>query len=194
MNAPIADMLHAHVQATQAFIHTCAPAIETCAERLARGFAQRPQPQRLFLCGNGGSACDAMHIAGEFVGRFREARQALPAIALSADSGILTAVGNDYGFDEVFARQIAALAHAGDTLFALSTSGHSPNVVRALETATNAGLYCILLTGERGKTQTRLADEVWAVPSQDTARIQEAHMSALHMLTARVEAHLHQAQ
>jgi D-sedoheptulose 7-phosphate isomerase len=141
----------------------------------------------LLFCGNGGSACDAMHIAGEFVGRFVSDRVALPAIALSADSGILTAVGNDYGFDQVFARQVAAYGREGALLFALSTSGTSPNVVRALAQAKVSGLTTVLLTGERGRNATVAADHRIVVPSQTTARIQEAHIFLLHTLAALIE-------
>lgn len=145
------------------------------------------QGAKLLLCGNGGSACDAMHIAGEFVGRFTRERKGLAAIALSADSGILTAVGNDYGFERIFARQVEAYGAAGDVLIALTTSGSSPNILAALEQARLGGLHRILLTGEKGKDKTAHADVLMAVPSTDTARIQEAHMLALHLLADMVE-------
>lgn len=141
----------------------------------------------LLFCGNGGSACDAMHIAGEFVGRFVSDRRALPAIALSADSGIITAVGNDYGFEQVFSRQVAAYGKKGSVLFALSTSGTSPNVVAAVETAAALGMTTVLLTGERGRNAASRADHRIVVPSHVTARVQEAHMFLLHMLAALIE-------
>ncbi len=145
------------------------------------------QGAKILLCGNGGSACDAMHIAGEFVGRFTRERKGLPAIALSADSGILTAVGNDYGFERVFARQVEAYGTAGDVLIALTTSGRSPNILAALEQARLSGLRRILLTGEKGKDKAALTDILLTVPSTDTARIQETHMLALHLLADMVE-------
>ena len=141
---------------------------------------------RVFFCGNGGSACDAMHIAGEFVGRFVDDRAALPAIALSADSGILTAVGNDYSFEDIYARQIDALGHPGDVLIALSTSGRSPNILKALSAARARGLHTALFTGEKGKESTS-AELLIAVPSAITAHIQEAHMVMLHALATLVE-------
>ena len=142
---------------------------------------------RLLFCGNGGSACDAMHIAGEFVGRFTRERAGLPAIALTADSGILTAVGNDYGFDQIFARQVEAYGCVGDILIALSTSGRSPNILRALEKAREQGVTSVLFTGQRGADLAKVADRLIVVPSDVTARIQEVHQFLLHMLTDQVE-------
>jgi D-sedoheptulose 7-phosphate isomerase len=156
------------------------------ADSIATAFKARA---RIFFCGNGGSACDAMHIAGEFVGRFVHDRAALPAIALSADSGILTAIGNDYSFEEVYSRQIEALGHTGDVLIALSTSGRSPNILKALDVASKQGLQTALFTGEKGK-ESQAAKMVIAVPSAITAHIQEAHMVMLHALASLVEAKL----
>ena len=143
--------------------------------------------KKLLFCGNGGSACDAMHIAGEFVGRFMEERAALAAIALSADSGIITAVANDYGYEEVFARQVNALGEEGDILIALSTSGTSANVVKALAAARAKRLKTVLMTGEKGKDQKAIADIVLVVPAAHTAHVQEAHMVALHGVATVVE-------
>lgn len=154
-----------------------------CAVALQRG-------GKLLLCGNGGSACDAMHIAGEFVGRFVDDRPGLAAIALSADSGIITAVANDYAYDYVFARQIEALGRPGDVLIAMSTSGASPNVVRAVAAARAAGIYTALFTGEKGRGNPPGADVALVVPSRITAHIQEAHMVALHGLTGLIEKQL----
>lgn len=142
---------------------------------------------KLLFCGNGGSACDAMHIAGEFVGRFVEDRKPIPAIALSADTGIVTAVANDYAYDQVFARQVEALGNKGDVLIALSTSGKSPNVLKVLEAARAKGLKTALLTGEKGASQQGKADTVLVVPSTVTAHVQEAHLVALHALATLVE-------
>jgi D-sedoheptulose 7-phosphate isomerase len=143
---------------------------------------------KLLVCGNGGSACDAMHIAGEFVGRFTRERAGLPAIALSADTSILTAVGNDYGFEQVFARQVEAYGQQGDLLITLSTSGKSPNVLKALEMARTRGLATALFTGSRGAGMTAVADHLIVAPSDNTARVQEAHIFLLHALADRVEA------
>lgn len=144
----------------------------------------------IFFAGNGGSACDSMHIAGEFVGRFKRERIGLPAISLGADSGILTAIGNDYGFSEIFSRQIEALGKKGDILIAMSTSGSSANVLQALNKARSKAMPTVLLTGERGKGQTSVTDHLFAVPATDTARIQEVHMLALHILAELVESSL----
>ncbi len=180
----------AHQQACQQFFQEYGDAFAALADRMATLFQNG---NRLLLCGNGGSTCDAMHIAGEFVGRFRRERQALPAIALTADSGILTAVGNDYGFEHIFARQVEAHGQEGDMLIGLSTSGTSANVVAALATGRERGLHTILFTGEKGRGQTHVADQVFAVSSTDTARIQEAHITALHILTDMVEQQLSEA-
>ncbi len=142
---------------------------------------------KLLFCGNGGSACDAMHIAGEFVGRFVDDRKAIPAIALTADSGILTAIANDYGYEHVFSRQIEALGNKGDVLVALSTSGKSPSILKALETARAKGLKTAIFTGEKGAGQVGLVDFGLMVPSTTTAHIQEAHITALHSLATLVE-------
>ena len=142
---------------------------------------------RVLFAGNGGSACDAMHIAGEFVGRFINDRQALPAIALTADPGIITAVGNDYGFEKIFSRQVDALAKEGDILITMSTSGGSPNVHDALEMAASRGVYSVLMTGEKGRERAVTCDMRIVVPSLITAHIQEAHMFLLHALVRMVE-------
>jgi D-sedoheptulose 7-phosphate isomerase len=147
--------------------------------------------KKLMFCGNGGSACDAMHIAGEFVGRFVNDRRALPAIALSADSGIITAIANDYAYDYIFARQVEALGQAGDVLICLSTSGRSPNVLAALAAAHKQGITTALFTGEKVNNGAPVeADFVLVVPSLITAHVQEAHMVALHALASLMEAHL----
>ena len=154
-----------------------------CATALGSG-------HKLLFCGNGGSACDAMHIAGEFVGRFVHDRIALPALALTADSGNLTAIGNDYGFEQVFARQVVAFGQPGDVLIALSTSGRSPNVVNALATAREKGLATALFTGEKALGMAPIADITVLVPSRITAHVQEAHMVGLHALAVLIEAKL----
>ncbi len=142
---------------------------------------------KLIAFGNGGSAADAQHIAAEFVGRYRAERQALAAIALNTDSSALTAIGNDYGFAEIFARQIEAIAKPGDVALAISTSGNSPNVVRALESARNLGLATIGLSGKSGGKMVDLVDICLCVPSDSTPRIQEAHALIIHILSGIVE-------
>ncbi|MGH7493000.1 MAG: D-sedoheptulose-7-phosphate isomerase [bacterium] len=142
---------------------------------------------KIILFGNGGSAADSQHIAAELVSRFRRDREALPAIALTTDTSILTSVGNDYSFDEVFARQIAALGRRGDVAFALSTSGNSPNVLKAVKKAKEKGLATVGFTGQQGGHLKDSADICFRVPSQNTARIQEAHITAAHVMCEIIE-------
>jgi D-sedoheptulose 7-phosphate isomerase len=143
--------------------------------------------RKLVALGNGGSAADAQHFAAELVGRFRLERGALPAVALTTDSSILTAVANDYGFENVFRRQLEAIAQAGDVLVAFSTSGNSPNVLRALECARSRGMVTIGLSGQTGGKMRHLVDICLCVPSVSTARIQEAHILMVHILAGIVE-------
>lgn len=141
---------------------------------------------KVLVCGNGGSACDAIHFAEEFTGRYRKDRRALPAIAI-ADGAHLTCVGNDYGFDEVFARGVAAYAKTGDLLLAISTSGNSRNVIRAVETAREAGASVSLLLGREGGALKGLGDSEIIVAGDTTDRIQEIHMLVLHIIIELVE-------
>ena len=143
----------------------------------------------LFICGNGGSAGEATHLSGELIGPFLDkTRRPLPAIALGFDLSATTAVANDFSFAEVFARQLAALARPGDVLWALSTSGRSPNILRALAVAGERGLHRVLITGERGRDLADAAETVLAVPSAETPRIQEVHLMLGHFLCEAVEA------
>ncbi len=142
---------------------------------------------KLLICGNGGSAADAQHIAAEFVNRFRLERRALPAVALTTDSSVLTSIANDYSFDEVFAKQVAALAGPKDVLLAISTSGASPNIRRALDTSRHVGARSILFTGGTGGEAARHAELVLCAPSADTPRIQEVHIFWGHVLCELVE-------
>jgi D-sedoheptulose 7-phosphate isomerase len=142
---------------------------------------------KLIIFGNGGSAADAQHIAAEFVGRYLAEREALPAIALTTDTSALTAIGNDYGFEQVFSRQIQALANRGDVALGISTSGNSQNVVRGLTVARELGLATLGFTGENGEKMRNLVDLCLCVPSSSTARIQEAHILVGHILTGIVE-------
>ena len=144
----------------------------------------------LFLCGNGGSAAQCQHIAAEFTGRFRLERSGLRAISLTTDTSALTAIGNDYGFDQVFARQLEALAKSGDVLMGLSTSGSSKNVVRAFEKARELGLTTISLIGPNGGDLAGLADVYVAAPGDDTSVVQECHIAALHAVCEIVERNL----
>ena len=145
---------------------------------------------KLLVCGNGGSAADASHFATEFVVRFTKDRPAYPAICLSGDGGLLTAAGNDYGFDEVFARQVAAFGLEGDVLICLTTSGKSRNVERALEEAKAHKLKTIAFLGRDGGSTIGMADVDLLVRSDSTARIQEAHQLLLHVLCETIESRL----
>ena len=144
--------------------------------------------RKILICGNGGSAADSQHMAAEFVGRFVKERQSLPALALTVDTSLLTAVGNDYGFDCVFSRQVEGLGQEGDVLIAISTSGNSANVVKAVKTAKEKGIYVIALTSENGGILAKESDLCLAVPSQVTARIQEMHIMIIHMICEIAEA------
>jgi phosphoheptose isomerase len=147
---------------------------------------------KLLVCGNGGSASDAAHFATELVVRFAKDRRAYPAICLTGDGGLLTAAGNDYGFDEIFARQVAAFGLEGDVLIVLTTSGKSKNVRRALEEAKSHKLKTIAFLGRDGGSTIGLADVDLLVASDSTARIQEAHQLLLHVLCEAVESRLAQ--
>jgi D-sedoheptulose 7-phosphate isomerase len=137
---------------------------------------------KVLACGNGGSATDAQHLVAELVGRFREERRALAAIALSADTATMTAVGNDYGFERVFARQVEALARRGDVLIAISTSGNSPNVLQASQSARARGCTVIGLTGTSGGQLAAHSDLLLKAPSSTVARIQEVHSLCIHAI------------
>ena len=149
---------------------------------------------KLLLCGNGGSATNAAHFATEFVVRFAKDRRAYPAICLASDGGLLTAAGNDYGFDEIFARQVAAIGVRGDVLICLTTSGRSKNVARALEEAKARKLKTIAFLGRDGGSTIGMADVDLLVRSDSTARIQEAHQLLLHVLCETIESRLEKTE
>jgi D-sedoheptulose 7-phosphate isomerase len=143
---------------------------------------------KLMVCGNGGSAADAQHWAGELVSRFHYDRPGLAAIALTTDTSILTAIGNDYGYERLFARQVEALGKAGDVLFAISTSGRSPNILAALQAAKERGILTVGFTGASGGTMKGFCDICLCIPSDSTPRIQEGHEVLGHAICAMVEA------
>lgn len=142
---------------------------------------------RIFFFGNGGSAADSQHIAAEFIGRFQKERRSLPAIALTTDTSALTAIGNDYGFEVVFARQLEGLGHKGDVAVGISTSGNSPNVIAAIKKAKSMGMTAVVFTGEGGGKLAPLSDIKIMVPSKVTARIQESHICIAHCICELVE-------
>jgi D-sedoheptulose 7-phosphate isomerase len=158
--------------------------IERAAGIVANCLANEGQ---FLLCGNGGSAADAQHIAAEFLGRFLKERRPLSAIALHANTSAVTAIGNDYGFDEVFARQVLAYARPGDVLLAISTSGESPNVLRAAQVAKESGLRVVGMTGRSGGSLAAMCDVCLAIAASETPRIQEGHILVGHILCAIVE-------
>jgi D-sedoheptulose 7-phosphate isomerase len=145
---------------------------------------------KVLFCGNGGSAADAQHLAAEFSGRFYFDRDPLPAEALHCNSSYLTAVGNDYGFEQVYARMVKGTGKAGDILFGISTSGNSPNIILALEEAKKAGMITIGMTGETGGKMKDKCDYLLNIPSKDTPRIQESHIMLGHIICELVEAQL----
>ncbi|MGL5167198.1 MAG: D-sedoheptulose 7-phosphate isomerase [Afipia sp.] len=142
---------------------------------------------KLLLIGNGGSAADAQHIAAEIVGRYKQERPGWAAIALTTDTSALTAIANDYGFEQIFARQVQGLARRGDVLFALTTSGRSPNILSALKTARDLGVTTIGFTGAKGEGMRASCDQLFVAPTDDTPVVQQIHMMAMHAICDEVE-------
>ncbi len=178
--AIIDETIRLHEQAKAGSVAATVKAAAAITASLGRG-------GKVLLFGNGGSASDAQHVAAEIVGRFVRERKAAAAIALTTDTSILTAVGNDYGYDRVFLRQVEALGRPYDVAVGISTSGNSPNVVSALEGARRLGLTTVALTGRDGGEAGRVADIHVNVPSSDTARVQEVHRTLLHAICELVE-------
>ncbi|NJN15560.1 MAG: SIS domain-containing protein [Oscillochloris sp.] len=164
-----------------------APAVDALCDRIADGLLAG---QTLFSCGNGGSAADAIHLAEELVGRYRANRRPLPAVCLNTDPGAITCIANDFGYDEVFARQLEALARPADLLVVFSTSGNSPNILNVLNRARERGVIAIALLGKDGGPARALADHALVVPSNDSARIQEVHGLLLHAICETIERRL----
>ncbi|WP_445146023.1 D-sedoheptulose-7-phosphate isomerase [Dyella sp. Tek66A03] len=156
-------------------------------EALAMSVAALKRGNKLMFAGNGGSAADAQHWAGELVSRFYFDRPGLPAVALTTDTSILTAIGNDYGYDYVFARQVEALGREGDVFFAISTSGNSKNILRAINAARSQGLGVIGFTGESGGAMAERCDVCFRMPSSETPKIQEGHEFIGHLLCGLIE-------
>lgn len=184
----VLDRFSASRRAQDRFLEENAAAVARAVEVLVRALRAG---RKALLCGNGGSAADAQHFAAELVGRFYLDRAPLPAIALTTDTSLLTAVANDFGYDVVFSKQVEALGRKGDVLVAISTSGNSPNVLRAAEAARGRGLVVIALTGGSGGKLAPLADVLLNVPGRETTpRVQEAHLVAEHVICELVEAAL----
>ena len=178
-----ATNLAEHLQLFQQ-LSNLTPEVNEAGRHIASALAQGG---KLMLCGNGGSAADAQHIASELTGRFIQERHPLAGIALTTDSSALTCIGNDYAFDEVFARQLRALGRPGDVLIGISTSGNSANVVKAVQAAREMGITVIGLLGRDGGALKPLSDVAIVVPSKVTARIQEAHILIGHTLCGLIE-------
>ncbi|MEW6426550.1 MAG: D-sedoheptulose 7-phosphate isomerase [Thermodesulfobacteriota bacterium] len=181
----IQDSLRESIEVKRRFAETGSGDIIRAAEAVAAAFKSGG---KLLICGNGGSAADAQHVAAEFVNRFLLDRRPLPAIALTTDSSVLTSIGNDFSYEEVFAKQVRALAGKGDILLAISTSGNSPNVLRAILAARQTEAVTVVgLTGEGGGRMASLCDILIAVPSRYTPAIQESHLWAEHLLCQLVD-------
>ncbi|MDD5210128.1 MAG: D-sedoheptulose 7-phosphate isomerase [Elusimicrobiales bacterium] len=171
-------------QAAAAALAADPSAIEAIADAMAKTALAGG---KILICGNGGSAADSQHIAGEFVGRFKKERRAIAAVALSTDTSILTCLGNDYGFDRVFERQVEALGRPGDLLLAISTSGSSPNVLKAAVKARELGMQVVGFFGKKGGSILPHCGLAFLAPETDTPRVQEMHILAAHIICELVE-------
>jgi D-sedoheptulose 7-phosphate isomerase len=179
------EELRIHTRIMEETVAQCSPAIDEISACLVECFRKG---NKVMLCGNGGSAADSQHMVAEFVNRFRMDRAALPAIALTVDTSILTAIGNDSSFEFTFSRQVEALGKPGDILGAISTSGGSPNILRALTVARQRGVTTVGFTGEKGRlSMAPKCDLCLVVPSADTPRVQEVHEFVWHVICGAVE-------
>jgi D-sedoheptulose 7-phosphate isomerase len=183
----IAQFVTESLQVKSEFFQTHAPQIAETAARMASALRDG---RKVLLFGNGGSAADAQHIAAELVGRFIPDRMPLPALSLSTDTSALTAIGNDYGYNAVFARQVQALGNAGDVAIGISTSGNSPNILEALDIARTKGLLTVGFTGQDGGKMKGRTDVLFRVPSRMTPRIQETHITLGHVLCELIDREL----
>lgn len=194
MPSPDPTIVFAHALAEHLAIVQSLTSQQALLERIAAELARAIcSGKKVLWCGNGGSAADSQHLAAELMGRFRRERRGLPSIALTTDSSILTAIGNDYGYENVFQRQVEALCVAGDVVVGISTSGNSKNVCAALLAARSLGASTVALTGEGGGAMGKIADITLSIPSSDTARIQEAHILCGHMLCDFIEKCVHES-
>jgi D-sedoheptulose 7-phosphate isomerase len=183
--ATLAAILDEHLEVAVATRAQLLPAIDELA---ASVIAAVEAGGKLIIFGNGGSAADAQHFAGELTGHYRRDRRAIPAIALTTDSSVLTAIANDYGYEDVFARQVEALCHPGDVVVGISTSGDAENVLRGLRAARDRGALTWALSGASGGRIADVAEQVLRVPSDVTARIQEMHITVIHAVSELVDA------
>jgi len=190
MREPIENYLEKHQQAIALVREHLVPQITECALLMA---AALRDGKKILLMGNGGSAADAQHFAAEMVGRFLRERRGLPAIALTTDTSILTAVGNDYGFDRIFSRQVEALAQPGDVVVGISTSGNSRNVLAAMTLAEELGCRTVGLLGQDGGVLAEAVSLAITVPVRETPHVQEAHITIIHMLCDLIESRVGEA-
>lgn len=189
MREEIGAQLDAHCEVVTALRRELIPAIESAVSLLVAAFRDG---KKLLVMGNGGSAADAQHFVAEIVGRFKLERRALPALALTTDTSILTAIANDYSYDRVFSRQVEAHALPGDVVIGISTSGNSPNVQVALQAARGMGCRTVALLGKDGGSIKDVAELSLIVPSNDTPRIQEGHITIIHIVCDLLERQLFQ--
>ena len=180
----LAEVIDAHRKTLAEFEVNSLETIVAAAEAITNAIKQNG---RLYICGNGGSAADAQHIAAELVGRFERERKGLPAIALTTDTSLITSVSNDYGYENIFVRQVEALVKEGDILWAVSTSGASPNVVAAAQLAKGKGALILAFTGKADSELEQIADICFCANSQSTPRSQEIHQLAYHIICQLVE-------
>jgi D-sedoheptulose 7-phosphate isomerase len=180
----ILNSLNESIKVKERFIKGNVAELILIAEKIATAFTN---DRKLMICGNGGSAAEAQHIAAEFVNRFEMERPPLPAIALTTDTSIITCVGNDYCFDDVFAKQVKAIGMEGDILLIISTSGNSKNILEAARTASNRGIYVVGLTGGKGGKLAGVADSALIVQSDSTPRVQETHVIVGHIICQLVD-------
>ena len=187
-NQLIEDSFQAHSETTQLTLSACKKEVSAVSSQLIDALENG---KKVIFVGNGGSAADAQHLAAELVGRFTRERKSLAAIALTTDTSAITAIGNDYGYEYVFSRQIEGIANHGDVLIAISTSGNSANVIKAVETAFERGCVVVGMSGNTGGTLAEKSNMCITVPSKVTARIQEMHILIGHILCDIVEKHFY---
>ena len=192
MNATdrVTQLFNDSIATKQAALKTLVPSIVAAGKVMADALKQE---RKIMSCGNGGSAADSQHFSAELLNRFERERPGLAGIALTTDTSTLTSIANDYEYNDIFAKQVRALSHKGDVLLAISTSGNSPNVMRAIDAAHEKGVYVVALTGRDGgkmAAQLKSSDVEIRVPAKVTARIQEVHLLALHCLCDLIDSHL----
>lgn len=180
----VTNEIQAHIDTAQKALDLLAPILLESAKTITKALQDN---KKILICGNGGSAADSQHFAAELTGRYKRERKGLRAIALSTDTSALTAIGNDYGYNHVFSRQVEAIAMQGDVVVGISTSGNSQNIINALEVANKIGCITLSLSGRDGGLIKNLCDYSIIAPSDDTPRIQEIHILCIHILCELIE-------